>query len=134
MQRALEQGRNVIFFPEGTSSRGEGVLDFKSSLFAAPVRSGVPVVSASLKFETNAPSLSADWSVCWWGDMPFASHAFALLALPGFDARIRFASPPQHDSDRKALCRLAQESVEKIFEPTTLREDVAVANKEPGRV
>ena len=33
----LEKGKNVIIFPEGTSTRGETVLDFKSSLFALPV-------------------------------------------------------------------------------------------------
>jgi len=169
MQAALASGRNVIFFPEGTSSRGEYVLPFKSPLFEAAVRADVPVVGASLQFETADPAPSADWSVAWWADMTFAPHVFALLHLPGFDARIRFSeqiwAPPEleptrtpslvygekgeqpigkraakgtassaggsHPQEsaarpsnrssrkRKQLCRLAYETVEKKFIPTT---------------
>lgn len=118
MERALAAGRNVIFFPEGTSSRGEGVLEFKSSLFEAAARQGVPVVSASLEFETAPPAPSADWSVCWWGDMTFGPHAFSLLHQRGFEARLRIASAVQLGSDRKALCRQAEDSVRDVFVPT----------------
>ncbi len=119
MQASLAADRTVIFFPEGTSSRGQDVLPFKSPLFEAAARCGVPVVGASLQFETAPPARSADWSVCWWGDMTFAPHVFELLHAPGFEVRIRFSSPHHVGRDRKRLCRLAQESVEKTFLPTT---------------
>ena len=119
MERALAAGRNVIFFPEGTSSRGEGVLEFKSSLFEAAARQGVPVVSASLEFETAPPAPTADWSVCWWGDMTFGPHAFSLLHQRGFEARIRFSSASHAGSDRKALCQSAEAAVREVFVPTT---------------
>ncbi|MBJ21552.1 MAG: 1-acyl-sn-glycerol-3-phosphate acyltransferase [bacterium] len=136
MEAPLAEGRSVIFFPEGTSSRGLDVLPFKSSLFEAAARQSAPVVGASLEFETHPPATSADWSVCWWGEMTFAPHVFALLQLPTFEARIRFSSPievvdatrhPTHrpgrsdppSRTRKQLCRLAHEAVEKTFTPTT---------------
>jgi 1-acyl-sn-glycerol-3-phosphate acyltransferase len=153
MERPLAEGRSVIFFPEGTSSRGREVLPFKSSLFEAAARQGAPVVGASLAFETRAPAPSADWSVCWWGDMTFAAHAFALLHLPSFDARVRFSGPidvfnadlasrfPPQPSDqisrstktRKQQCRLAQEAVEKSFMTTTPPEPPAHTPPETPR-
>ena len=93
MQAALASGRNVIFFPEGTSTKGDQILPFKSSLFEAAAREAVPVVACSLQFETAPPAPSADWSICWWGDMEFTPHVFALLHLPGFEARVRFSEP-----------------------------------------
>jgi len=137
MEAPLAEGRSVIFFPEGTSSRGREVLPFNSSLFEAAARQGAAVVGASLEFETRPPAPSADWSVCWWGDMTFAPHVFALLKVRAFEARIRFSGPidasevtrhTAHESGRmrrssetrKQLCRLAHEAVEKTFTATTL--------------
>lgn len=119
MEARLSEGRNIVFFPEGTSSQGAGVLPFKSSLFEAAARQAVPVVGASLHFETAPPAPSADSSVCWWGDMTFAPHAFNLLSLRGFDAWIRFTGASHRGFDRKVLCRLAAESVEKAFVPSS---------------
>lgn len=119
MEAPLAEGRSVIFFPEGTSSRGQGVLPFKSSLFEPAARAGVPVVGVSLQFETPPGEVPADWSVCWWGDMSFSPHAFALLQIDRFEARVRFSSPRHVGKDRKELCRLAEESVQKMFLPST---------------
>jgi 1-acyl-sn-glycerol-3-phosphate acyltransferase len=114
----LASGRNVIFFPEGTSSPGETVLSFRSSLFEAAARRGVPVVGVSLQYETPQSAPIAAWSVCWWGRMTFPRHVFALLSIPHVVARIRFSRPLRPSQDRKMLCRLARESVVKKFIPT----------------
>jgi 1-acyl-sn-glycerol-3-phosphate acyltransferase len=108
----------VIFFPEATSSPGETVLPFHSSLFEVAARSRVPVVAASLQYETHEPAPIAGWSVCWWGRMPFASHVFALLGLPRVVVRIRFSEPIEPLEDRKKLCRLARDRVVKQFIPS----------------
>ncbi|MHA7838961.1 MAG: lysophospholipid acyltransferase family protein [bacterium] len=122
MQRPLSTGRNVIFFPEGTSSPGREILPFKSSLFEPAVRCGVPVVTASLQLETAPPAAPAARSVCWWGSMTFAPHVFELLQLRSFDARIHFSSPIRPEEDRKALSRAAAESIRKTFIATTSAE------------
>ncbi|MBY0399150.1 1-acyl-sn-glycerol-3-phosphate acyltransferase [Myxococcota bacterium] len=118
LSSALAAGRNVIFFPEATSSPGVDVLPFRSSLFEAAARRQVPVVGVSLQFETPEPGPGADLAVCWWGDMPFASHVFALLALPRVVVRLRFSEPIAPSGDRKLLCDLAREAVIKKFIPT----------------
>src|SRR5436305_324830 len=40
IEKALDRGLGVVFFPEGTSSKGETVAPFKSPLLALPVRLG----------------------------------------------------------------------------------------------
>ncbi len=45
----LEQGRNPVFFPEGTFDRRPGLLAFRSGAFAIAARGGVPVVPVALR-------------------------------------------------------------------------------------
>jgi len=45
----LEQGRNPVFFPEGTFDRRPGLLAFRSGAFAIAARAGVPVVPVALR-------------------------------------------------------------------------------------
>ncbi|MFO0688107.1 MAG: lysophospholipid acyltransferase family protein [Myxococcota bacterium] len=118
LSSALGAGRNVVFFPEATSSPGADVLPFRSSLFEAAARREVPVVGVSLQYETPEPGPEAALAVCWWGDMTFLRHVYALLALPHVVVRIRFAEPIPPSRDRKALCRAAREAVVKKFIPT----------------
>lgn len=106
MDQALASGRSVLFFAEGTSTRGDRVLPFKSSLFEAAVRARVEVACASLSYRTPEGAPPAELAVCWWGDMTFPDHVYALLRLPGFDADLRFADAG-HGDERKALARRA---------------------------
>jgi 1-acyl-sn-glycerol-3-phosphate acyltransferase len=117
MDAALRRGGRVIFFAEGTSTRGERVLPFKSPLFEAAVRSGLPVGCASLSYATPPGAAPADRAVCWWGEMTFPGHLYGLLRLPGFEATVRFAEKPIHGRERKSLARAARAAVEAGFLP-----------------
>jgi 1-acyl-sn-glycerol-3-phosphate acyltransferase len=114
---ALRSGRTVLFFPEGTSTPGETVHDFKSPLFEAAVRTGVDVRYASLTYSVASGEPAPELSVCWWGDMPFASHFYGLLKLPGFRARLVFGAEPLMPYDRKALATAAWHRVMDDFTP-----------------
>ena len=118
MQGLLEAGETVLFFPEGTSTHGGLLLPFRSSLFEAAARSGAEVQCVSLQFRTADGDPPAWESVCWWGDMTFADHAFRLLALRRIDARVRIAPKPVPWSEnRKAVSRAAERETEAHFVP-----------------
>lgn len=117
MGRRLARGDSVILFAEATSTRGERVLPFKSSLFEAAARTGLPVACATLSYATPAGAPPADLAVCWWGDMTFADHVYALLRLPRFEATLRFAAAPLAGAERKALARDAHREISRLFVP-----------------
>jgi lyso-ornithine lipid O-acyltransferase len=117
MEQALRRGERVLLFAEATSTRGESVLPFKSALFEAAVRSDRPVACASVHYATRAGAAPADRAVCWWGDMTFLDHVYALLRLPRIEATVRFAPAPLVGADRKELARRAHAAVESVWTP-----------------
>lgn len=120
----LATGDTVVLFAEGTSSDGNRVLPFKTSLFAAAKPSakagsdvtgeaGVVVQTLSLVYTRlhGVPlNRSARPIVGWFGDMEMQSHAWALLKAGPLDVRIRIGVPIPLDSfaDRKDLARRSE--------------------------
>ena len=121
----LEDGDHIVLFAEGTSSDGNGVVPFKTALFAA----AKPTNGGALGPTVSAQTLSLAYTkiyglplcrrgrhvVAWYGDMNLASHAWQLLRLGPLDAHIRIGPPVPLDSfpDRKALARYAEDKVRK---------------------
>lgn len=116
IERVCSDGRGVVFFPEGTSTGGEEVRQFRPSLLEAAARSGRPVSYASLSYRTPGACPPARDTVCWWGEMKFGGHFLALLKLPGFTARLTFGEEPIRSSDRKVLAQRLHEAVQQQFE------------------
>ncbi|MCB9898230.1 MAG: 1-acyl-sn-glycerol-3-phosphate acyltransferase [Planctomycetes bacterium] len=107
----LAEGRGVVFFPEGTSSGGDSVLPFRSSLLDPAVKIGHPVHYASLSYTTPDGSPPASESVCWWGDMTFFKHFYGLLGLPGIEARVVFGPVAVSAASRHELAERLHHAV-----------------------
>jgi 1-acyl-sn-glycerol-3-phosphate acyltransferase len=120
----LAQGDTVVLFAEGTSSDGNRVLPFMTSLFAAAKPSGktglqapdAVVQTLSLVYTRlhGIPLGRADRPlVGWYGDMEMRSHAWRLLKAGPLDARIRIGPPVPLSSfaDRKDLARQSEAEV-----------------------
>ena len=117
VESALEEGAGVVLFAEGTSTRGAGVLPFKSPLLEAAARLGLPVRYASLSYRTPSGEAGADNSVCWWGDMAFPRHFFELLRMGSFRAELSFGEEGIREGDRKALASKLWAAVSARFVP-----------------
>ncbi len=120
---ALDAGRGVIIFPEGTTSRGEDVLPFNSPLMSLPARKKIPVHYASIRYKTDRPDRPVSEWICWWDDTPFVRHVWRLAGLGKIVAEVRFGSSPMHLKDRKELARRLHE---KVSEGYRLAEKVSV--------
>lgn len=53
MREAVEEGTNVLFFPEGTTSSGERLRPFYANLFQVAASSGAPVLPVCLRYTQN---------------------------------------------------------------------------------
>jgi 1-acyl-sn-glycerol-3-phosphate acyltransferase len=122
IERALHRGNNVVIFPEGTSTDGSAVAPFRSSLLEAASRSGWPVHYASLSYRTPPDDPPAHLAVCWWGDMEFTPHFWALCGITQIAASIRFGTEPVRANDRKQLASALHQAVTNSFTPVTNKE------------
>jgi 1-acyl-sn-glycerol-3-phosphate acyltransferase len=97
MQAAVDAGLPVVFFPEGTTSNGSGLLKFHSGLLGQVLESGAVVTAAFVRYSLtaeNGPGVSVEDDVCYWGDRNMLGHIFTFLGLRGVRAELRFAEAP----------------------------------------
>jgi 1-acyl-sn-glycerol-3-phosphate acyltransferase len=111
MEARLASGLGVVFFPEGTSSDGTGVLPFKPSLLEVASRDLVPVHYATVRYSVSDGDPPATESVAWVGETPFLGHVRGLLQLSEIRAEVTFGAEPIVDRDRKALAMRLHEHV-----------------------
>lgn len=114
--RRLERGEIVVLFPEGTTSDGNRVLEFKSSLLGAAAATtarhegGVvlqPVAIAYTRIQGLPMGRRHRPLAAWPGDVELAPHLLALIAEGGIDIDITFGAPRLFaaGTDRKAMTR-----------------------------
>jgi len=108
MSRAFEDGDLVVFFPEGTTSSGEGILPFRSGLLSLPARDGHPVYPAVLAYQAHQASVDSHLALAWWGKQSLVPHVWKLLCLRGFTVRIAAAGAVEA-GHRKHLARALQQ-------------------------
>ncbi len=109
LRERIAAGHRLLFFPEGTSTDGRRVLNFKPTLFAAflaPDQPDLEIQPVSVIY--HAPAGQAPCFYGWWGDMDFAPHMLKMLSARRHGAievvyhdALRVADYP----DRKALAR-----------------------------
>jgi len=123
IEKALASGRGIVLFAEGTSTEGATVREFKPALLEQAAALRLPVHYAALSYSTPSGEVPAHLSVCWWGDMTFPGHLFALLGLPGFRATLVFGPRSIQEADRKRLAIRLREAVEEQFIPVVVMEE-----------
>jgi lyso-ornithine lipid O-acyltransferase len=123
IRNRLKAGDALVLFPEGTSTDGNRVVAFKSSLMgAAECEVGtdaagqvqhVPVQPVSITYvavhgipmgRENRPLFA------WYGDMDLLPHVWEALKTGPFDVVVEFHQPLTVDSlgDRKQIARKAE--------------------------
>ncbi len=100
MQRHLEQGDNIFLFPEGTSSNGLVIQNFKSAYFAlAESYMGEkpltvqPVTLAYSHMDNLMMTRGTMGIVAWIGDEDLVSHVWEFLKTGRVTAELRFHDP-----------------------------------------
>jgi 1-acyl-sn-glycerol-3-phosphate acyltransferase len=107
--RALEDGLAVLNFPEGTTTRGETVLPFRTALFSVAHSANAPVVPIAISYDP--PELA------WVGEERFLPHYLRLAAGRRARAIVRFGVPlpARAHADGAALAAAAREAVARLL-------------------
>jgi len=103
IEAALQTGALVVLFPEGTSSGGESILPFKSSLFEPAARQTHPLAAGFLRYDLNDGDVSEE--VCYWKDMTLLPHLINLCSKRAVQASVHFNHLREGNADRKQLAR-----------------------------
>ena len=113
LQRWLQQ-RNIVFFPEGTSTPGAHVEPFRSSLFAAAQSRPIQAFTIAYTHYDGVPMRQSERDrYAWYLPMTFAPHFLAALGLRPALVQVH-CHPPVHLGDfesRKACAKHCEEQV-----------------------
>src|SRR5262245_9453846 len=113
----LRTGVLVVLFPEGTSSGGESVLPFKSSLFEPATRQSHALTAGLIAYELADGDPSEE--VCYWKDMTLVPHLVNLLSKRAVNASVAFTELPSGRRNRKELARQLHSEVLKLRNVTS---------------
>jgi 1-acyl-sn-glycerol-3-phosphate acyltransferase len=79
---ALSQGFNVVLFPEGTSTNGASVYDFKKSLFQTALIARKNILPVCIRYRklNGRPILSQPQRdiICWYATTTFLPHIWRI--------------------------------------------------------
>jgi lyso-ornithine lipid O-acyltransferase len=78
----------VTLFPEGSTSPGDGLMEFKKTLLESAVRSRCRVLPVAIKYlavDGARYDESTRDTVAWYGDMTFFPHLVRLAATKSIE-------------------------------------------------
>lgn len=120
LSQSMNRYQGLIVFPEGTSSGGEEVLPFHTSLLQYPASEKIPVHTAAISYQTAEGDEPARDSVCFFGARhSFPEHVFKLAQTKKIYCKIRFGEETVQSSNRKELAVELHKKVQHILEPTS---------------
>lgn len=111
---ALADGALVVLFPEGTSSNGQTVLPFRTSLLEPAAAGNHEISVAWLHYELEPGDGDAANEICYWGDHHFVSHLIRLAGKKSIRATIRFGQFQRTTDDRKELAKQLHAAVSEL--------------------
>jgi len=126
----LKQNSNIIAFPEGTTTKGDEVMHFHSSLFQPALLTKSAIQPVALQYQGAAKELAP-----FIGDDGFVPHLIKMLSLDKIEVRVSFL--PCINSSGKNRNEVSLKSrdaiLESIFE-VAASEDSVLPHLKPSRV
>ncbi len=106
---SLQTGVPVVLFPEGTTTDGQSVLRFHSTMLQPSIDAAAQVTPCSIRYELEDGAVERE--VCWWGDMALLPHFLNLLTKKTIRVTLTFGNPILADGDRKELSQILHREV-----------------------
>jgi len=112
IESALADGALVVLFPEGTSTNGDTILPFRTSLLEPAARGGHEISIGWIHYELADGDARNE--VCWWGGQSFFSHLMNLFEKKSIRATLRFARFNRATDNRKILAKQLHAAVSEL--------------------
>lgn len=116
MHDALQASSNVAIFPEGGVPTSPGVARFHARLFAPAIDAMLPIQPLCLRYLING---RASQRSRFRQRESFTASLVRLLAAPPQTVQVHVLPTlmPQHDRQRKAVARQAEEMIRQCYQP-----------------
>ena len=114
MLAAAKAGVPVVFFPEGTTSDGTGLLPFRGGLLAEARIAALPATVGMLHYTVAGPTgATVVDDIAYWGDRGLLEHVARFLTLKDVRVSVRFCESPLtfRTVERKAAAAEAREAM-----------------------
>ena len=116
----LSSGENVFIFPEGTTSDGNRVLQFKSSSFSSVENQNFIIQPIVIIYSDLNGILINRWLrplVAWYGDMDLKPHLSKLVGLMSIKAKLIYLEPVNSENfkTRKDLSNYLEGRIRKVY-------------------
>jgi 1-acyl-sn-glycerol-3-phosphate acyltransferase len=141
ISRRLMAGDSLVLFAEGTTSDGNRILPFKSSLLSvaenAPPELNLtiqPVSIVATRLDGMPLGRALRSIYAWYGDMPLMPHAWAAIKAGRLTLEVEFHEPFKVGGmTRKQITRRCEDAVERgVVRAVTGRESPAEHAAEPA--
>jgi 1-acyl-sn-glycerol-3-phosphate acyltransferase len=118
--RTVREGVSVVVFPEGTSSNGDNILPFKSSLFSAATEGGTDILPLCIRYTAiNGRPITAENRdrIYYYGDLVFVPHLLKLPFTKSIDVTVSFLDPvsPDNYESRKKLAEDIRNRIAAVY-------------------
>ena len=116
----LYSGEKVFIFPEGTTSDGNRVLEFKSSSFSSVENQKFKIQPIVILYsDLNGIPINR-WLrplIAWYGDMDLKPHLSKLVGLMSIKAKLIYLEPvnTKNFENRKDLSNHLEDRVREIY-------------------
>jgi len=116
----LFSGEKIFIFPEGTTSDGNRVLEFKSSSFSSVENKNFIIQPMVIVYsDLNGIPINR-WlrpMIAWYGDMDLRPHLSKLVGLMSIKAKLIYLEPvnTQNFENRKDLSNHLEDRIRKVY-------------------
>lgn len=88
-EETMCNGVSMLVYPEGTTTDGTHILEFKTTPFEAPIEIGAELRPMIMIYERNP----GEKTLCWYGDMSLLPHAWMVFGRKRIDVTIYWMPP-----------------------------------------
>ncbi len=131
IREALQQGLNVVLFPEAAAHSGEKIYPFKKTLMTAAAGTGVEILPAVINFrKINGQPMGPQWrdNVFWYGPAPFVGAAWRAFQIRSAEMELEFLTPIicATEEARREVAARAQHMIESKYTPIPILSEIKV--------